>query len=161
MLLADTLDRREFRIGAAIYLPIDPATEFGFIGAPDGDPERVRRLDRIPVPVYPWAPLGLDEEAILARILVQGAAANPLKLGRLRDAKPKFWAPYRALLRHPSVKVDKVDPRIPQIRSEEVPTDRVIVITGAHRPIYVVSGNRRNVFVWNRMSLLSVEFACP
>lgn len=158
MYLADLLDRREWRLGTDIYLPMDPASEFGYIGDAEGNPERVRSRDRILVPVFPWQQLGMDEPDILARILVEAAKANPLKLPKLSAASPKFWKPYRGLLRHPSIEVDAA---IPQVSSREVPRDRVIVLTGGALPIYVMKGLRRNVFVWHRQSLLSVEFFLP
>ena len=155
-MIADILERHEVRLGPAIYLPMDPASEFGYIGGAEGDPERVRGQNRILVPVYPWKPLGLDEEAILASILVEASKSNPLKVGKLSDTRREFWRPYRALLRHPTVEVPSA--AIPQVASEEVPRDGVIIITGTATPLYVVQGNRRNIFAWHRRSLISVEF---
>jgi len=159
--ISDFLTPTEHPLGEAIYLNIDPATRFGYMGTGEGNIKRVMSQGRVLVPVFDWTGWGLDEEAILARILVEAATASPLKTPSLGRIDAAFWARNpgaRVVLSHP----DNVGFTAPVevIASPEVPLDRIIVVRSL-AGYYVMQAARRNILAHNKRGLLSVEFFRP
>lgn len=163
MAISDFLTHADFPLGETIFLGIDPATQFGHMGSGEGEVERVSSQGRVLVPVYDWTGWGLDEEAILAKVLVAAAAASPLKVPSLGGIDASFWAwtpGVRAVLSHPET--GSFQSPVEVIASPEVPLDRIIVIkTPVMAGYYVKQAARRNVLAHSKMGLLSVEFYRP
>jgi hypothetical protein len=163
MAISDFLTHRDFSPREVIFLGIDPATQFGHMGDGEGGVERVSSQGRVMVPVYDWTGWGLDEEAILAKVLVAAASASPLKVPSLASIDASFWAKtpgVRAVLSHPET--GEFQSPVEVIASPEVPLDRVIVIKNAAMAgYYVKQAARRNVLAHSKMGLLSVEFFRP
>jgi hypothetical protein len=164
MAIKQFLVRQEFPLGQSIFLPIDPATQFGYMGTGEGGVERVRSQGRVLVPVFDWRGWGLDEEAILFKVLVEAATASPLKVPQIEGLNQAFWAKnpgVRAVLCHPA-NVGRFDPPIDPEVSVQVPEDRVIILKAAPMVgYYVKQAARRNILAHNKHGLLSVEFFRP
>lgn len=162
--LSAFLTPKSFPLGETIFLDVDPATQFAHMGTGEGEVERVSSRGRVAVPVFDWRGWGLNEDAIIVKVLVAAASANPLKISSARDLSLSFWAKtpgVRALLTHPSNR-GKFEPPVEVIVSEHVPADRVIVLKAATMAgYYVKQAARRNVLAHNKRGLLSVEFYQP
>jgi hypothetical protein len=158
------LTPKEYPLGETIFLDIDPATQFGHMGTGEGEIERVSSRGRVHVSVFDWRNWGLDEDAIIVKVLVAAASANPLKVSAIETLAPSFWAKtpgMRAVLVHPE-NTGRFEPPVEMVVSAEVPLDRVIILKAA--PLvgyYVKQAARRNVLAHNKHGLLSVEFYRP
>lgn len=155
------LTPKDYPLGETVFLGIDPATQFGHMGTGEGGVERVSSRGRVMVPVFDWTGWGLDEEAILVKVIVEAASANPLKVPSIEDLTRSFWTKIsgvRAVLANPACRGMLQTPA-EMVVSNEVPTDRVIVLKAASMVgYYVKQAARRNILVHNRQGLLSVQF---
>jgi hypothetical protein len=151
---------KDFPLGTDIFLSVDPATQFGYVGSGDGGVIRVSSKGRVLVPVYDWLGWGLDEGAILVRVLVRAAAASPWKVPRMGALNQAFWAKVpgiRAVLSHPENK-ERFEAPAEVVVSPEVPKDRIIVLKASSMVgYYVKQAARRNILAHNKCGLLSVE----
>ena len=158
------LTPKEFSLGEDIFLPMDPATQFGYLGTGEGGVDRISSRGRVLVPVYDWRGWGLDEEAILIKVLVQAATASPLKVARIENINQAFWAKtpgIRVVISNPS-NVGSFSAPVEVLSSVEVPGDRLIILKGSPMTgYYVKQAARRNILAHNKRGLLSVEFYRP
>jgi len=158
------LTPKVFPLGQDIFLPIDPSTQFGYMGTGEGGVERVSSQGRVQVQVYDWRGWGLDEEAILIKVLAEAAAANPLKVAKMSNLNTAFWAKIGGMqvaISHPD-NVGAFQAPVEVLVSPEVPKDRLIVLKGSHMTGYYVKQEaRRNILAHNKHGLLSIEFYQP
>lgn len=164
MILRDYLSQRTFRLDQETFCGVDPATVFGHVSGPNGEPIRVEVRARIPVPVYDWASQGVDEDERIAAVLVEAAQANPIKVPNLTSIDNVFWASYRnvqAALVCPDYEALLYVPRgVTKLVFPYLPKDRVVLMgPAAEAGLFVEQGSKKGVLTHNKRGLMSVQFA--
>lgn len=161
--IAPLLSPLSFELNERVYVPMDPGTQFGFISNDQGEPERVQSIGRIVVPVYDWQGTSVDEDLIMAKVMLQAAEASPHQLPSVSHVIPSFWTSQRGLrafLLNPGMRGKfRMPLGITAIDSEAIPMNRLVLIGPADLAgYYVKQVYRRNIVCHCKRGLTAVQF---
>ena len=160
--IASFLTTKLFPTNERVYLSMDPATQFGQVSNAEGEPERVQSVGRLIIPVYDWTAWKIEEDVLMARVMVVAAQANPLKVASVGNLDQPFWSAQRgvqAFLMNPALKGKfRMPLGLTVIESEEVPVKNLILIgPPALAGYYIKQGARRNILCHNKRGLTCIQ----
>lgn len=160
--IAPFLTTKFYPPGERVYASMDPATQFGQISNAAGEPERVHAVGRVIVPVHDWSAWKIEEDVLMAKVMVIASQANPLKVASVANLDQPFWSAQRgvrAFLINPSLKGKfRMPLGLTVIESEEVPVKSLILIgPPALAGYYIKQGARRNILCHNKRGLTCIQ----
>lgn len=162
--LSEALVLKTFTETESPFVSLNPSTKFGFVGDAEGQAVRVVG-PRVYVPVTDYRKEGIDEHGVIARVLVEMGASNPMNVPNADALKAEtgFWQKIpnpRAILVNPKSFGSYFQPGIQTFQLDAVPEGRLIVLRPANMVGYwVMQGHARGVVAHCKEGVLSVRFA--
>lgn len=161
--LAALLSRVTVAAHEAAAVTVDPATRYAYLAGPNG-PERVDSAYRkVPVPMFDWQKMHVDEDAEIIKVLVEAAGTNPLKVSNPSKVDDIFWVKnrgWKGLLFNPTLAGKFLIPDDLLIYTSALVPENQLVLIGPPNAVgfYVVQGNTVGVLTNKRQGLLQVQF---
>lgn len=161
--IAGLLTRVKFEDHETPAVAVDPATRFVFLAGPNG-PERVDSAYRkVPIPMFDWQRMGVNEDDEIIKVFVEAAGANPTKVATPAKVDDIFWVKHRgwkAILFNPTLSGKFFLPDDLLIfTSTLVPANQIILVgPSSATGFYAVKGDTVGVVTNRRQGLLQVQF---
>ncbi len=161
--LAALLSRVTMAAHETAAVTVDHATRYTYLAGPNG-PERVDSFYRkVPVPMFDWQKMGVDEDAEITKVLVEAAGTNPLKVPNPSKVNDIFWVKnrgWKGLLFNPALTGKFFIPDDLLIYTSPLVPENQLVLIGPPNAVgfYVVQGNTVGVLTNKRQGLLQVQF---
>lgn len=161
--LAGLLTKVKFADHESPAVSVDPATRYAFLAGPDG----VERVDsayrKVPLPMFDWQKMGVNEDDEIIKVFVEAAGTNPMKVPSPAKVDDIFWVKnrgWKAVLFNPALSGKFFLPEDVLIFTSALVPENQIILIGqpSAAGFYAVKGNTVGVITNKRQGLLQVQF---